>query len=71
MSNCGLVNADEELFPSTYDHVCKTIRCWVGHLGLKATKIVPYARRHNGPSIDRARSDLSVEEIRKRLAQDR
>ena len=62
-------NANEELLPSAYDHFCKTLRCCVGHLGLKPTQIALYARRHSGPTIDRARSDSSVEEIRKRLAQ--
>ena len=32
-------------------------------------QIVLHAQRHSGPTIDRARSDRTVEEIRKRLAQ--
>ena len=56
----------ELVFPFSYPCFCKEFKAVMKTLGLEKTGLVPYAWRHSGPSIDRAKGLRSQVETAKR-----
>ena len=59
-------NPGELVFPFSYPCFCKEFKAVIKTLGLEKTGLVPYAWRHSGPSIDRAKGLRSLVETAKR-----
>ena len=57
---------EEAVFPFSYPCFCRNFRAVLRSLGLERSGLVPYAWRHSGPSIDRAKGLRSQEETGKR-----
>ena len=57
---------EELVFPFGYSSFCKEFQTVLKCLGLERSGLVPYAWRHSGPSIDRAKGLRSQVEMAKR-----